>query len=151
MSTFAYSLLAGFSIIAVSTALFALPWMGNWPSSWLIRVTSEPRGLFADACWRKVHQSSHQRRRRPIICPLAKYVQSSASSWIQAFSAPSCTTAHQRRSLHGWGECSIPWLKSTSTANPAVLRMPKQWRNQLSYVFQRYSNDPRTLWTFWYW
>ena len=34
MSVFTYSLLAGFSLFAVSAALFALPWMGNWPQSW---------------------------------------------------------------------------------------------------------------------
>ena len=33
MSTFTYSLLAGFSLFTVSAALFALPYMGNWPQS----------------------------------------------------------------------------------------------------------------------
>ena len=33
MSTFTYSLLAGFSLFAVSLALFMLPYMGNWPHS----------------------------------------------------------------------------------------------------------------------
>ena len=33
MSTFTYSLLAGFSLFTVSAALFLLPYMGNWPQS----------------------------------------------------------------------------------------------------------------------
>jgi hypothetical protein len=33
MSTFTYSLLAGFSLFTVSAALFALPYMGHWPQS----------------------------------------------------------------------------------------------------------------------
>ncbi|WP_206749805.1 hypothetical protein [Synechococcus sp. UW179A] len=33
MTTFTYSLLAGFSLFAVSAALFALPYMGHWPQS----------------------------------------------------------------------------------------------------------------------
>jgi hypothetical protein len=33
MSTFTYSLLAGFSLFTVSAALLALPYIGNWPQS----------------------------------------------------------------------------------------------------------------------